>query len=104
MIRILLCLIVLSVTSVKASHIAGGGFSLRHLEGYNYNLNLHLYFDAASADPGMFEADPWITVSIYEKWSNTFIQTVEMERISADFMVYLNDTCYLSSFRTRLMK
>ena len=40
--------------TIEASHIVGGEFELRHIEGYQYRLNLLQYFDDVNGNP---EAD-----------------------------------------------
>jgi len=74
---VILCFCSISAT---ASHIVGGEFELLFVSKNIYNLRLIYYFDAAHAafpEPPE-ENEPEITVAIYRKWDNAFMDFVTL--------------------------
>lgn len=70
--RVLFLLLTLLPFLGNASHIVGGEFELIHLNGYNYRLNMILYFDVINGAPGA--NDPFVDVRIF-RMSDNFVMT-----------------------------
>ncbi len=84
-----------------ATHIVGGEFQLRHLNGFNYNLTLNLYFDDINGNP---EAeDPEAVVHIFSRRDNTLLQTVTLPKGGDQNVNFSNPTCTSSQVQTRLI-
>ena len=85
--------------SGQASHIVGGEFELRHLEGDRYTLNLIQYFDEIF---GNVEAeDQFTVVYIYRKSDDTFVRSVELRNAGSTFVPYTNPECSIDELQTR---
>ena len=83
----------------RASHIVGGEFELRHVEGNRYTLNLIQYFDEIF---GNVEAeDRFTVVYIYRKSDDTFVRSVELANAGSTFVPYTNPECSIDELRTR---
>ena len=106
--RIFLVLIItLFSISAHASFIAGGNITLSHVSSYNYSIELDLYFDDIAAAPGLVSEDSLIVVVIYEKITNTLIDTIILQKISKNIIPYIdssNTNCLSTVVRTRLEK
>ncbi len=59
---------------VMASHIVGGEFEIRHINGNSYRISLILYFDKLNGNPGA--KDLAITAAIFRKRDNARMQDV----------------------------
>jgi hypothetical protein len=57
------------LTSAKASHIVGGEFELKYLNGNTYRISLILYFDELNGTPGA--KDPSVTARFFRKSNNS---------------------------------
>ncbi len=84
--------------SAFASHIVGGEFELLHKDGYNYQLNLILYFDLVNGSPGAL--DNLVTVYIYRKSDNRFMRQVTMPLMVRENVPYSNVACSEDFLRT----
>ena len=85
--------------SVRASHIVGGEFELRHIEGDRYALNLIQYFDEIF---GNDEAEDQLTeVYIYRKSNDTFVRSVQLVNAGSTFVPYTNPECSIDELQTR---
>ena len=95
----LLLLGYLSFFPARASHIVGGEFELRHVEGNRYTLNLIQYFDEIY---GNDEAEDQSTVVyIYRKSDDTFVRSVELINTRSTFVPYTNPECTIDELQTR---
>lgn len=98
--RLLLLFLMLSVSFVaRATHIVGGEFEMQHVQGYNYRLQLNLYFDVINGSPGAL--DQTITVTIFEKGSNKLIRTELMRIKEQSFVPYTNIDCTVGQLSTK---
>ncbi|MCA6075533.1 gliding motility-associated C-terminal domain-containing protein [Fulvivirga sedimenti] len=84
--------------SAFASHIVGGEFELLHKDGYNYQLNLILYFDLVNGSPGAL--DNFVTVYIYRKSDNRFMRQVLLPLSNQSNVPYSNVACSEDFLRT----
>ena len=92
-------LILGSLFSVRASHIVGGEFELRHIEGERYALNLIQYFDEVF---GNDDAEDQVTeVYIYRKSDDTFVRSVQLINAGSTFVPYTNPECSIDELQTR---
>lgn len=83
----------------SATHIVGGEFSLNHIEGYSFRLNLVQYFDEINGNP---EAeDDFALVYIYRKSDDVFMTSVRLERTSSSFVPYTNPECSIEELIIR---
>jgi hypothetical protein len=96
--KFLFALLVMIVVPVYASHIVGGEFELIHLTGYNYQLNMILYFDDINGNPAA--EDPTVTVSFYRKRDNAFMTNLLLPLISRTAVSYTQPACSSGSLRT----
>jgi len=74
-----------------ASHIVGGEFELLHIQGYQYRLNMILYFDDIHGEPGAREG--WVQVGIFEKRSNRLVSLVQLPLESETNVNYTQPIC-----------
>ncbi len=97
----MLCLLlgVISVGSVRASHIVGGEFELRHIEGNRYTLNLIQYFDEIFGNTDA--EDEFTEVYIYRKSDDRFIRSVILNNAASTFVPYSNPECSIDELQTR---
>ena len=75
----------------KASHIVGGEFELIHLNGYNYRLNMILYFDVINGAPVPMTH---LLMFAYFRMSDNFVMTnLRLLRISETNVDYTQPEC-----------
>src|SRR5258708_37589488 len=72
--------LLLVVLPAYASHIVGGEFELIHLNAYNYQLNMILYFDDLHGLPGAL--DQSVIASFYRTSHNAFITSLTLRFVS----------------------
>lgn len=98
-------LLFLTTSSVWATHIVGGEFSLLWKgRGYNYQLSLNVYYDDIHADDGLLGTDLIIYADVFEKGTNKQVQTFQLPRVSANqFVKYHIPNCQTGSVRTRIL-
>ncbi len=89
--KILLLALLLPFSGAFASHIVGGEFELLHLTGNSYRLNLIIYFDLLNGAPGA--KDPSVTVAIFRKSDNGFMELVALPLFSEDRVSYTQPSC-----------
>src|SRR6185369_16207610 len=89
--KFLCALLLLVVLPVFASHIVGGEFELIHISGYNYQLNMILYFDDINGNPGAL--DNTVTVTFYSKRNNAFVGNVLLNLMSRTAVSYTQPAC-----------
>lgn len=75
----------------NASHIVGGEFELIHLTGFQYRLNLILYFDKINGAPGAL--DPSASVRIFRMRDNAIMMDVFMPLVSETGVSYTQPEC-----------
>ena len=96
--KILLALLSSISVSGFASHIVGGEFELQHLTGYNYQLNMILYFDDINGNPGAL--DPLVTVAFYRKIDNAFITNLDLPLMLRSRVQYTQPACTSDLLKT----
>ncbi len=89
--KFLFALLLMIVLPVYASHIVGGEFELIHLNGYNYQLNMILYFDDLNGAPRALDNN--VVVSFYRKRDNVFITNLTLPLISRTPVSYTQPAC-----------
>jgi hypothetical protein len=76
---------------VSATHIVGGEFEIRHIEGNTYLFRQIQYFDVINGNP---EAkDQLIDASIFRKSDNVFVRSVLMRYQFESYVPYTNPEC-----------
>lgn len=89
--RFLLALIIcLSSISSKATHIAGGDFTVQWVSGNTYTVTLKLFRDCASGGAAF---DNPISIRVFDNVTNAQTQVFSMNFISGN-QVDLGDACY----------
>ncbi len=83
---------------VKATHIVGGEFQMKHNTNFSYTFILNLYFDKVNGNAEAF--DPSITVSIFEKVTNRRMQNFTMTSASRTPVAYTSIACTNASLGT----
>lgn len=83
----------------KASHIVGGEFELIHLNGFQYRLNLVLYFDQLNGNPGAL--DNVVDANIFRMSDNVRLQTIRMPLDSNSLVNYTQPECSNGELVTR---
>ncbi|MEM6843630.1 MAG: gliding motility-associated C-terminal domain-containing protein [Bacteroidota bacterium] len=95
-------LLILGFTFLKtaqATHIVGGEFELRHIEGFQYRLNLIQYFDDVNGNPDA--EDDFAVVSIFRKSNNSLVGNFQLNNVSQEFVEYTNPECTIDELSTR---
>ncbi len=90
--------LLLIVFPVYASHIVGGEFELIHISGYNYQLNMILYFDDINGNPAA--EDVSVTASFYRKSDNAFMTSLVLPLISRVGVQYTQPSCTSGLLKT----
>lgn len=85
-----LALAILPLTG-KASHIVGGEFELIHLTGFQYRLNLVLYFDQLNGSRDAL--DNFVNANIFRMADNVGMQTIRMPLDSSSLVNYTQPEC-----------
>lgn len=85
--------------TIEASHIVGGEFELRHIENYQYRLNLIQYFDDATGNPEAEDQDA--PVYIFRKSDNALMSTIILNNVGSEFVDYTNPECAIAELATR---
>lgn len=85
-----LALLILPLTG-RSSHIVGGEFELIHLNGFQYRLNLVLYFDQINGSPGAL--DNFVDANIFRMVDNVRMQTIRMPLDSTSLVNYTQPEC-----------
>ncbi len=75
-IRLILAFLCISISSLQASHIVGGDFSYRHIQGDTYELKMKMYRDCVSST--QFPSS--IQVGFYDKATNAQVKTISVPR------------------------
>jgi hypothetical protein len=90
--KLVFCLALLTLPLLgRASHIVGGEFELIHLSGFQYRLNLVLYFDQINGNPGAL--DNFVDASIFRMSDNVRMQTIRMPLDSSSLVNYTQPEC-----------
>ncbi|CAN5431720.1 hypothetical protein BH09BAC3_BH09BAC3_07060 [soil metagenome] len=75
----------------RASHIVGGEFELLRIAGFQYRLNMVLYFDEKNGNQGA--KDPNVTVRIFRKIDNAIMLTLLLPQSSLSSVNYTQPAC-----------
>ena len=89
----------------KATHIVGGELELQKLgptAAFTHRINLNLYFDDINGNVGAEDATA--VLYIFRKRDNQIMGSVEVIRVSNQFVNYTTPACSRSDLRTRLIK
>jgi len=98
-----LSLIVSHMTS--ATHIVGGELELQKLgpnSAFSHRFNLNLYFDDINGDVGA--EDQSAVVYIFRKRDNALQGSIQLFRVTSQFVNYTSPTCSRQDLRTRLIR
>ena len=97
--RILFLTLLLAPLLGKASHIVGGEFELIHLQGFEYRLNLVLYFDLLNGSVGA--KDPSATAVIFRMADNAVMGSVVLPLTEESEVNYTQPSCSNGELVTR---
>src|SRR6187551_1406911 len=89
--RFLLIMFCFFALPVMGSHIVGGEFEIRHINGNSYRINLILYFDKLNGNPGAKDFN--IEAAIFRKRDNARIQSVFFGSPSVTEVEYTQPVC-----------
>ncbi len=92
-------MLLLGLNTSWATHIVGGEFELIHLQGFQYRLNLILYFDQVFGNPGA--EDPAVTPFIFRTRDNALMESVTLVNTSSSFVPYTQPNCAIGDLVTR---
>lgn len=82
-----------------ATHIVGGEIELVHGTGFEYTVNLILYFDDVNGNPQA--EDQFVTIGFFRKTDNFFVDSISLPRLSSAFVPYSFPDCSIPQLRTR---
>ncbi|MBS1978841.1 MAG: gliding motility-associated C-terminal domain-containing protein [Bacteroidetes bacterium] len=97
-----IALLLLCPLVARSSHIVGGEFELIHLSGYQYRLNLILYFDKINGSPGAF--DPLIQARIFRKMDNSIMQNITLPFSDSTKVSYTQPECSHGEIKTEKLR
>lgn len=92
----------LSAAPAAATHIVGGQLRMTNLGPGRpdmYTLGLTLYFDDVNGNPGALDQDA--ILAIYEKGTNTPMDTFQVFLTTQQPVAYTDPTCQINSLRTK---
>ncbi|HEX9958337.1 MAG TPA: gliding motility-associated C-terminal domain-containing protein, partial [Fibrella sp.] len=90
---------------VMATHIVGGEIELRYLgtgKTYTHRLNLNLYFDQLTGNPGA--EDPMVVLGIFRKRDNMFLSGIELPQTGSSLVASTLPNCTQASQSTRQIR
>jgi gliding motility-associated-like protein len=87
----LILLFFILMLPARATHIVGGELLLKHINGSNYQVTLNMYFDNINGNRAA--VDPAITVSIFEKGTNTRVGNFQVTNLQTSRVPYTSLTC-----------
>jgi gliding motility-associated-like protein len=100
MARILLFfLFIIGFSKVYATHIVGGEIELEHLNNYNYQVRMVLYFDNYRGNP--LAEDYSARVGIFRKRDDLFMQSLVLNNMGSVMVEYTNPICVIAQLNTR---
>ncbi|MEZ0538861.1 gliding motility-associated C-terminal domain-containing protein [Fibrella arboris] len=91
--------------AVKATHIVGGEIELQYLgtgRTYTHRLNLNLYFDQLTGNPGA--EDLTVVLGVFRKRDNVFLSGIELPQTSSQLIASTLPNCTQSTQSTRLIR
>jgi gliding motility-associated-like protein len=101
-IRILLFLMACLLTfSAQATHIVGGEITMEYLGRNSYKFCLVFYFDQVNGNPAALADDPSVTIHIFRKRDNVFVQSLGLPRTNDQLVNYTNPACGIGDLITR---
>ncbi len=80
-------------TYANASHIVGGEFRMHYLTGYQYKIDLILYFDKINGNPGSM--DNVVDARIFRNSDNAFVRNVQLPLSSTANLGQTQPTCVI---------
>lgn len=86
-----LLLLLLTFSTARAYHIAGGDLSTRYLGPNTFEVTLTLYRDCSNPIGAQF--DPDITLGIFGRYDNSLVDTIHMNLISSNPLNYSGPGC-----------
>jgi gliding motility-associated-like protein len=98
--------IILSVCGpAKATHIVGGEFQLKHINGYSYSLSLKMYFDEVNGNPEILTSpqDQSLVAYIYSKATNRLVTSVTLEKETTSKVKYTDPLCSRAELKTLVL-
>jgi len=75
-----------------SSHIVGGEFELIHVTGFQYRLNMILYFDEINGTPGAKD-DNGVTVYAFRSFDNALMRSIHLPYINEALVQYTQPSC-----------
>jgi gliding motility-associated-like protein len=99
----LVCWALLIACAAQANHLVGGEFQLKHVNNFTYDISLNVYGDVAGLTGPQGNEDPSIEVSIFNKQTNTLVETFTISNPIPDFVAYNNTACQTGSVQTKIL-
>lgn len=90
---------------VMATHIVGGEIELQYLgagRAYSHRLNLNLYFDQLTGNPGAEDAT--VVLGVFRKRDNVFLSGIELPQTGSSIIASTLPNCTQASQTTRLIR
>lgn len=81
----------LTSAPAHATHIVGGQLGMQRVSTGQYDISLTLYFDAINGSSGA--RDPTVLVGIFERGTQTQLDTIRLPRISTQPVAYSQPSC-----------
>ncbi|WP_370724900.1 gliding motility-associated C-terminal domain-containing protein [Fibrella aquatica] len=88
-----------------ATHIVGGEIELQYLGAgrtYTHRVNLNLYFDQLTGNPGAEDAT--VVLGVFRKRDNVFLSGIELPRTSSALIASTLPNCTQASQSTRVIR
>jgi len=90
---------------VKATHIVGGEIELQYLgagKTFTHRVNLNLYFDQLTGNPGAEDAT--VVLGVFRKRDNVFLSGLELPRTGSSLIASTLPNCTQASQSTRVIR
>ena len=101
------CWLALVTGNAWAAHLVGGEFQITHKGNLRYDINLHVYGDAAGLVVGngttTGNQDSYVAVSTFSKRTNQLVETMQLNLSSTGFVPYTNPKCTSGSISTKIL-
>jgi hypothetical protein len=81
---------------VDASHLAGGEFQIKHVNGYVYKITLILYFDLSHGNPGARDANA--AVRIFRSSDNSMVRDLTLPMTGEQPLSATSPICVFGQF------
>lgn len=89
----------------KATHIVGGEIELQYLgagKAYTHRINLNLYFDQLTGNPGA--EDVTVVLGVFRKRDNAFLSGIELPQTGSSLIASTLPNCTQATQSTRLIR